>query len=61
MLSEHSRAEVCQRRKKGFCGVQNDTVLVGLARPTFGRHELRKRLRVQLVQGVGTMRNLSIN
>jgi hypothetical protein len=42
------------------CGVIS--VLVGLAQPTFRRHEFRKRLRVQLVVGVGvgTMRNVSI-
>jgi hypothetical protein len=47
---------------KGFCGVQNDMVLVSLAQPTFPRHVFRKRLRVQLVMDVeiGTMRNLSI-
>jgi hypothetical protein len=38
-----------------------NSVLVGLAQPTLRRHELPKRLRVQLVVGVGKMRNLSIN
>jgi hypothetical protein len=51
MLKEHSvntilrhycsDTEVCRRRKKGFYGVQNDTVLVGLAQPTFQRQEFR--------------------
>jgi hypothetical protein len=38
-----------------------NSVLVGLAQPTFRRHDFGKQLRVQLVVGVGvgTMRNLS--
>jgi hypothetical protein len=43
---------VCQRRKNGFYGVQNDTV-------TSSENEFRVQLVVGV--GVGTMRNLSIH